>query len=203
MNFIRYPTAIVLTVSGLLLLRAALIRNRHVMLRVLSGGLGALLIVAAADEILQLHERLAVVVGSGYFNETTGISTQDMSTFLVAVAGILVASIAHRIVRSFAERGVLGVGGREVAAAELFLAAGVAFLSAMLLDTFDDVFAGTARAGISLILPEGHTLISGQDLNSYFILLANSIEEILEFTAAVILLSMALVYNFETRCNSA
>lgn len=197
-NLIRYPTAIVLTTAGFLLVRTALIRQRHVLLRLLSGGLGLLLVLAAVDEIFELHEQITVSDDT-YFNDAIGVSTQDLSTLFVAVAGIVVAAIAHRLVRMFAKRGLLGAGGREVAAADLFLAAGIAFLAAMLLDSFDGVFANTARSVLSLFLPENHAFIVEKKPDGYFETLANSIEEFLEYAAAVLLLSTALVFSFEPR----
>lgn len=198
LNVIRYPTAIVLIIAGILFVRAALLVQRHVVLRVFSAGLGLLLIAAAMDEIFQFHERLSEVDDT-YLNEATGISNQDMSTLFVALAGIIVALITRRIVRSFAKHGVLGAGGREVAASDLFLAAGIAFLAAMLLDTFDVVFTDIARAALLPILSQDHAQFVRQELNGYVETLANSVEELLEYAAAVLLLSTAIVYRSETR----
>lgn len=198
LNVIRYPTALVLTIAGALLAHSSLTAQRHIVLRVSSGGLGMLLIAAAADEILEFHERLGGM-NDMYLNKATGISSADMSTLFVAMAGILVALMTRRMVRYFAKRGIFGADGREVAAADLFMAAGIAFLVAMLLDTFDTVFSNMARLGLSQVLSEGHTIFSGQALNGYVETLANSIEELLEFAAAILLLSTAITYRSERR----
>ncbi len=197
-NFIRYPTSVVLGTAGAFLFYAALSPQRHLVLRVLSVGLGALLITAGIDEIWQLHERMTAA-NDTLIKEKTGIGSQDLVTLVVAVVGSLVALIARRIVRAFAVRGVLGIGGREVAASDLFLAAGVVFLAAMMLDTFDVVFSSLAHTVFSIFLPENHSLFAGESLKGYVEALANSIEELLEYAAAVLLLSTAIVFHFDKR----
>ena len=192
-NFIRYPTAVVLVTAGTLLLHTAFVNPRHIVLKILAGALGGLLILAAGDEILQFHESVTIA-DETYLSEATGISSQDFTTLFVALIGIVVAVLARRLVRVFAQRSILGAGNREVAAADLFLAAGIAFLLAMLLDTFDDVLNTTGQNFLTFILPNSPLLATGE-LDSYFETLANSTEEFLEYTAAIMLLSTALVYR--------
>jgi hypothetical protein len=50
---------------------------------------------------------------------------------------------------SFANLGLFGAKGWEVAAADLFQAAGIAFLATILLDTFDTVLSAMAHVAIA------------------------------------------------------
>lgn len=194
MNVIRYPTAIVLTVAGVLLVRAALAARRHLVLRLAAGGLGLVLVAAAADEILQLHENLNKT-GDTSLSQATGLETQDLATLLVAMSGIVIAWLVRRVIRNLAARGTFGLGGREVAASDLFLAAGIAFLAAMMLDSFDTVVSSLTRAGLSPFLGQDHALMQGLSLHAYVETLANSLEEFLEFGSAVLLLATAIVFG--------
>ena len=197
LNVIRYPTALVLTFAGWLLLRTVF-SERHLVLKLAGAGLGLLLIAAAADEILQLHERLKTTRDSA-INQATGLESQDLGTLFVAVTGILVAIIARRVVGAFAGRGVFGIDGREIAATDFFLAAGLAFLAAMTLDSFDTVLTAVAREIFSVFISGEHPLTTGSEIGDYVETLANSIEEFLEYGAAVMLLCTAIVFRSETR----
>ncbi len=198
LNWIRYPTAIILTLAGLVLLRTALFAPRHPVYRVLGGGLGAVLIAAAADELFEFHEQ---VDGEnvGLSNAAVDISGQDFVTLAVAVTAILVACVAFYVVAFFAKRGIFGTGGREVLAAKFIVAAGVSFLSAMLLDTFNPALSDLAHVILSPFFSGDHVLIGGGQLDGHVRTLANSMEEFLEMGAAVLLLAAAVSFRSETR----
>lgn len=192
LNVIRYPTALVLTIAGALFLFSALSERRPLILRLAIGALGTLLILAATDEIFQLHEELRTG-DAGSVNGAIPIDGQDLATLVVAVAGISVAFAVRHFLRTAVNRGFKPVEDRIISAADYFLAAGLVFLLAMLLDTFDVVLTDAAAWCLATVLPPDHMIFGEGRLDGYTEYFANSLEEFLEYGAAILLLATAYI----------
>jgi hypothetical protein len=190
MNWIRYWTAGPLAFAGVLSLINAM-RNVHpIPDRLFGAAFGSLLIAASADEIFEFHERAADFLATD-LRLNSSVFANDLSTLVVAILGV-VALCTAILVRRFGGRlGQLLQQPRYRLPMRLFAFSVVTFAVAMMLDTFDVYL----QSGVDFL--RGALISGAGDMPDRLWLaltdvraLANSIEELLEFLAALTLLMM-------------
>lgn len=180
-NWIRYATSGVLVTAGVMGLRGALGRETPAADRLLGLLFGTLFLAAAADELLQIHERAGQWFGS---SDGTGVASQDWTTLIAALGAVAALAAFVLAVRS----GALGMDRfrdpRYRLPTRFFATAVAAFLLAMLLDTFDVHLV----AMVERVIPVPEGLSDPRLIARGARQLANTLEELLEYTAAVCLL---------------
>lgn len=202
-NWIRYWTSGVLFAAGMIGLWHSMKGSELLLARLIGLGLGSLLILAAADEIFQLHETLgATMERSG---AAAGLSArQDLPTLLVAAGAVLGFGLLLVLYR-WTPRLLADIRSPRFALPMILLGlAVVTFATAMVLDSFDrHLIALAAATG----LPQGYETIVPEAPFWHYLLdisvLANSLEEILEhFSAVCLLMTMGSLF-FVTRLGFA
>jgi len=189
-NWIRYWTAGALVAAGAMSVVSSLSAVHRPVDRLFGLSFGLLLIAAAGDELFQLHENL----GSKYRDSLpspAGTTVQDLLTLGVAGLGVVAIAMVVLIWR-FAPQRMNFISEQRYRRTFLFFVLAVlTFASAMMLDTFDWVLEDLAD--------QVRTAVSGSsdpsDLPlwlavSNFARLANSLEELLEYLAALFFLMM-------------
>jgi hypothetical protein len=187
-NWIRYWTAGGLLTAGTLALLHATRSTHPTLDRLFGATFGPLLVLAGADEVLQLHESLEPFMAAAR-PLGDSVPANDVATLAVAVAGVcvLVALLALR-----ASRFPLGALLREPRyrlPARLFALAVLTFGVAMLLDSFDAQLESLVDAvGARLSSPDAGGLpwSAVWDVGEF----ANAIEELFELAASAALLVM-------------
>jgi len=185
-NWIRYWTAGCLLLAGALALLHGIRVPAPTFDRVVGVGFGLLLVAAGADELLQLHEQLGAALA--HHSPVQGIlHANDLPTLLVGVAGLFVLA-GLVAARSLGGRvGLLLRRRRYRLPLRLFAFAVVAFLIATLLDSFDRHLQHVVELlAAQLLAGDDRLWIALLD----FAELANAIEELLEYVAAIALLMM-------------
>jgi LPXTG-motif cell wall-anchored protein len=172
-SWIRYSTAGALIVAGLVGLASSLRGTHPIPDRLFGFGFGALLVLAAADEVLQFHERIADRANTG--------EQDDSLTLLVALAGLLGLGLIYFVRRLDNRLGRLLREARYRMPLRFLTIAVIAFLFAMTLDSLD-LFFQNALAGIT----SGGFWTAVADV----VRLSNATEELLEYFTAVILLML-------------
>lgn len=189
-NWIRYWTAGCLLIAGVLALASSMRRVYPILDRFVGFLFGALMVVASADEIFEFHERGAESVAS-FLRLSSSEEANDIPTLVIAVLGVamLCAVLAFR---SYGGRlGELLREERYRTPLRLFTFAVVTFAAAMALDSFDGALEGGVKFLRDQIAggPDGahdRLWLALTDVRA----LANSMEELLEYLAALGFLMM-------------
>ena len=194
-NVIRYFTSGFLLAASLVLVPASLRAGRLLFDRVVGIGFAVLFTLAAVDEVLELHE------GAGDLISTTErqvmhVDTQDLTTLFVALLGIVgsvVAFFGLRILKRFPR---FGVTPRHERSVYLFCAACLVFMAAMMLDSFDWAVEDGVNAILALaVFARDGATFAFLEAQGLIIRAANSVEEFLELTAAMLFFAMAQVFT--------
>ncbi|MGI9579225.1 MAG: hypothetical protein ACR2OH_13570 [Microthrixaceae bacterium] len=188
-NMIRYWTAGILIVAAVTALVSAANPSHVRAERLIGIGFALVLILGAADELLQLHES----VGGRFESAAPALgntSAQDLVLLGLAAAG-MAAAVTVVVLWRFVP-GVRDLAARRSyqRAFALFALAVVTFGSAMMLDSFDWVLQGFLDPAQELVGGSAETVgvawLAGDPINRA----ANSVEELLEFLAALFFLMM-------------
>lgn len=197
-NVIRYWTAGFLTWGGVALIAAAIVRSYSLLYRILAAALGALGLLAAFDELFELHEALGNSM-SGQVPSSVPVNSQDLTTLSVAVVGFfcaIVGFLAIRVLDRFPNYR-LAPGARL--SAKLFIGACLVFLCAMLLDSFDVYLERWMNIALLGLLGEGSRVHSFLDAQDLIIRVSNCLEEFLELGSAALLVACGMVFLLPTR----
>lgn len=193
MNVIRYFTAGFLVAAGVVLSLGAVRAGERLLDRVAGLGLAAVFVLGAADELFELHEDAGGMI-SADSAQVMSIDTQDLTTLAVAALGIVLALVAFAGLKILS-RTRFRVGRRHTLSVYIMCAACLTFMAAMLLDTYDWAVENGVNALLrtAFLDPVGATyaFLDSQDL---IIRAANSLEEFLELTAAMLFLLLALTF---------
>lgn len=186
-NWIRYTTSGCLLLGGALAVVNGARRERPTFDRLVGLAFGPLLLAAGADELLQLHEQLGRALAAAA--PLRGVlDANDLPTLVVALGGVCVLGCLL-LLRTVGGRlgGLLRLRRYRVPL-RLFAFAVVTFLVAMLLDSFGKLLQrGVDVVAARLLETSGDWLwLVLLDVSE----LANAIEEIFEYAAAVALLMM-------------
>lgn len=194
MNVVRYSTSGFLLLASATLFAAQLGRIPLVD-RAVELGFALVLGFAAADEVLQLHESAGAALASTQPTVMT-LNTQDTITLSVAVAGLILAALAQGVLRRLGRSDRLRDGERYARATGLFTLAGLAFFAAMLLDTFDWNLERGFLAVVRTLVPQAAAMpfYALSDTDHAIMRAANSLEEFLELTSAMLLFFMARAF---------
>ena len=189
-NWIRYWTAGVLGVAGVVAVVNSLSAEHPLLDRVFSGLFGLLLVTAASDELFQFHEQAGPQVDALLPSEFV-LSGGDMVTLAVAAFGAAVVVMAVLVWRFMPRAKALLREPRYRRTFAMFALAVFSFLTAVMLDSFDwylEHLTDQLRA----------TILSQSEFNEvprwlgvdYITQAANSLEELLEYLAAIFFLLM-------------
>ena len=189
-NFIRYWTAGVLGVAGVISVLSGLSRAHRLPDRLVGGFFGLLLVAAAGDELFEFHERGGLYVDV-FLPSESHLSGGDMVTLGVAAFGGVAVVMTFLVLRFKPWAKNLISERRYRRTFSLFALAVLSFLTAMMLDSFDwylKHFANQLRATISEHsgTNEVPRWISVNNMTQA----ANSLEELLEYLAALFFLMM-------------
>jgi hypothetical protein len=199
-NVIRYWTAGVLAAAGAIALVSSFNPAHPLPDRLFGGPFGLLLLAAASDELLQFHETGGQERVDLFLLSEWNLSGQDIATLGAAVFAVLVllsAIIIWRITPWIRE---MLRGGRYKRVYYLFSLSVVVFLAAMLLDSFDQYIANFVDSLSTAILGAAG---SPTKAAPFVTAAANSLEELLEYSAALcLLMTVATLYSIRTMgCN--
>ena len=187
-NLIRYWTSGVLGAAGALSVVSSLSAAYRPIDRLFGASFGLVLIAAAGDELFQYHES----VGDKYeasLPSTAGTSGQDLLTLGVAGLGVAATAMVILIWRFAPQRMSFVSEPRYRWAFLFFVLAVLTFASAMVLDTFDWVLEDLA----DVVRPGGSGSSGANEVplwlaENNFARVANSLEELLEYLAALFFL---------------
>ena len=189
-NWIRYWTAGVLVVAGVTALWSGLSSVRQLPERILGGVFGVLFITAAGDELFQFHELEGSRI-EGYLPWESILSGQDTVTLGIAVLGVVVVMSCLLVTRYLPWAKAAFQEHRYRQAFSLFALAVFSFLTAMMLDSFDVYLEQLADQLRATILEHSGTTEVPRWLGiNYMTQAANSLEELLEYLAALFILMM-------------
>lgn len=199
-NVIRYWTAGVLATAGAIALVSSFNPAHPLPDRLFGGPFGLLLLAAASDELLQFHETGGQERVDLFLLSEWNLSGQDFATLGAAVFAVLVllsVIIIWRITPWIRE---MLRGGRYKRVFYLFSLAVFVFLAAMLLDSFDQEIANFVDSLWTAILGAAG---SPKNAAPFITAAANSLEELLEYGAALcLLMAVATLYSIRTMgCN--
>jgi hypothetical protein len=176
-SWIRYPTAIALILAGsIALVIAKRSGPRH---RVAWAILGAGFLFGGFDEVFQLHEAIPNLVRIE--NDTIAGVWNDLSTVLLFLIGVAVVVVLWRKLRADGPEGGLPAWLMRGYWTAMFV-----FGLSQFFDTADRFFRIGLEYGADGLAAAGHRFPDYWYLIASPVVLLNSIEEILELTAAVL-----------------
>lgn len=188
MSWIRYWTSIPLIIAGIVTLVSVRLKNKKLAKLILLG-LGLLLVAAGIDEVAMFHDSSSTITRA---QDILSVVGSDMLTLGAALLGFITVLFYwtykhHR--------------NEQISKAFHIVKWGVfAFLAAMLLDTFDLLIELIIKYFLGQL-----GSISGFIFSEFWIIiydptsLSDFIEEVLEFTAAVLFFMAALVNFSQTK----
>ena len=195
-NVVKYFTAGFLLAAAYVLARGAIGKGFHLIERLGQAGVAVLFTLAAIDELFELHEEAGEALSHTQETIMT-VDSQDFLTLFVGVAGIFFAVMVYAGLKFLMNFTRFEVSRRYELSIYVFCAACLVFLTAMMLDSFDWVveeainatlrtfFFGTVQNPTYAFLDEQNLIIRA----------ANSLEEFLELTAAMLFFVMAKLFN--------
>ena len=189
-NWIRYWTAGVLGVAGVIAVVISLSAEHPLPDRLFGGLFGLLLVAAASDELFEFHEQAGSAV-DGFLPSGVQVPGQDMVTLAVAVFGAIALVSAVLVWRFMPWSKSLYQEPRYRRTFSFFALAVVIFSTAMVLDAFDWYLEHLTDQLWAPIL--GHSELNEAPRwlgGKYISHAANSLEELLEYLAAIFLLMM-------------
>lgn len=195
-NLIRYWTFAMLISAGLIGLWHGLKRNELMLARLVGLGLGGLLILAAIDELFQWHEKVGSEVRLDW-HPAWLIDQQDIPTLVAALIGVVGFSLVLVLYR-WAPRAFAQLRSPRFKRPMMLLGlAVIMFAIAMALDSFDRHLVTLAEISG---LPDSYETILPEAPFWHYLLnlgvIANSLEEILEFVSAIcLLMTMASLFS--------
>lgn len=189
-NLIRYWTAGVLGVAGVISVLCSLDSKYALPDRLFGFAFGLLLMLAGGDELLQYHEHMSGQIDT-ILSTGSQLSGQDLVTLGFAVLGAVAVLLAVLALRFLPQAKKIIQDGRYNKTFSFFALAVFVFLAAMLLDTFDWYLQLSANSLLRTVFGpsiENEALRwYGEDYVTYA---ANSVEELLEYLAALLFLMM-------------
>jgi hypothetical protein len=189
-NWIRYWTAGILGAAGTISAASSLNVKYPLLERLIGGFFGLLFLAAAGDELFQFHEQLGHKI-DGLLSLELQTSGSDMVTLGVAAVGAVAVMTAALAWRFTPRVKTLFVEEKYRRSFAFMALAALSFLTAMMLDSFDwylEHLADQLRATIMGHLGSNETpRWLGID---YIGQAANSLEELLEYLAALFFLMM-------------
>jgi len=194
-NWIRYWTAGVLGVAGVISVLSSLSSAYRLPDRLFGGFFGLLLVAAAGDELFQFHEHAGLLIDfywlDYYVSSESKLHGQDLLGLGVAAFGVVAVVMAVLVLRLMPWAKELILDRKYRRTCSLFALAVFIFLAAMMLDTFDWYLEHLADRLLATILGISVANEVPRWLGfSYITVAANSLEELLEYLAALFFLMM-------------
>lgn len=192
-NFIRYATSGMLVGAFVFLASASLASLRGWGDKLFLFLLGCIFLFGAADEVFMIHEWIGEHAGKDAASDI-GLGVQDLTTLLPAIGGFVVAVVLMNWLWRMRQAGG-GLRRASQRAIYLFCAACGVFLVAMLLDSFDWFLEAKMNALLVWVFADGDPSALLQFLQDKVLIkhLSNTVEEVLELSAATLFCAMALV----------
>lgn len=192
-NVIRYATSGMLVGTFVFLAFASLVSLRGWGDKLFLFLLGCIFLFGAADEVFMIHEWIGEHAGKDAASDI-GLGVQDLTTLLPAIGGFVVA-VALMIWLWRMRQAGGGLRPASQRAIYLFCAACGVFLIAMLLDSFDWFLEAKMNALLVWVFADGDPSALLQFLQDKVLIkhLSNTVEEVLELSAATLFCAMALV----------